>query len=256
MGYDVSYHPISENEINEWYFDRLHDIQQNHLESIQQLAKKYEVKDFFVNKYMNTLRAGVASLEDENKSFDKTHGFYVAVVQGFFRTYFYTRGSAFSFLLESNPEYQSYTKSWQDILQTEITCPVQNKIKDNYCSGVYMPCEQVKRLREDYENVSAVKEQLDELFSDGRIAVFLKAVDFCIDNQLGMLEATEVAEPNPVDLNKSESYSDFFNHCDKDGPYLYSEAVLEQIGEALEQSKNREPQQKSKKGIFSRFFKK
>lgn len=256
MGFDVTYHPINEDEIQEWYFDRLKDVKADNLTPVLELAKSFGTDDFYIDKYITTLRVGVTSLDNGNESFDKTHGFYIAVVQGFFRTYFYTRGSALSFLIDSNPEFQRYTKSWQDILHAGISCPIQNKIFENYCSGVYLPYEQVKRLHEDYENVPLIKEQVDLLFSHGRINVFLKAVTFCLDNHLGMLEATEVAEPNPMALNESQSFSDFFNHCDKDGPYLYQEAALMQIKEALDKSTKISSEQGKKKGFFSKLFNK
>ena len=256
MGYDISYHPINEDEIKEWYFDRLHDVKRNDLEPIQQLANKYGIKDFYVNKYITTLQAGVTSLENGNEPFDKTHGFYVAITQGFFRTFFYIRGSAFSFLIDKYSYFDSYTKSWQDIIGSEIDCPIQNKLTENYCSGVFIPHEQVIRLYDDYRNQHTVKEQIDEFFTHGRITVFLKAIAFCLDNRLGLLEATEVAEPNPMELNKSQSFSDFFNHCDKDGPYLYQEAALVQIGNTVEKSQNIKAGQSNKKGLFSKLFKK
>ena len=123
MGYDVTYHPINENEIKEWYFNRLREIGQNDFEKARQLIQKFAIKDFYADKYLTTLRAGVTSLAKGNEPFDKTHGFYTAVTQGFFRTFFYTRGAAFSFLTDEYREFQDYTKPWQEILATEITYP-------------------------------------------------------------------------------------------------------------------------------------
>ena len=60
------------------------------------------MEDFYAEKYLDTLRVGAETAPDE--LFDKSHGFYIAVVQGFFRDYYYTRGSAFSFLVEQKPE--------------------------------------------------------------------------------------------------------------------------------------------------------
>ena len=254
MGYDVTYHPISEIEMKKWYFDRLQEIKMGNLVPAQELAKSFGMQDFYIDKYITTLRAGVASKDNGRELFDKTHGFYVAVVQGLFRTYFYTRGSAFSFLIDEKPEFQKYTKSWQDILETVITCPLRNKITENYCSGIYLPYEQVKQLFEDYTQISGIKEALDTFFSEGRIDVFLKAVVYSLEHQLGLLEATEVAEPNPMDLNRSESYSDFFNHCDQDGPYLYRSAALQQLKEARPAAGEPRNHQLKKKGFFSNLF--
>ena len=103
MGYDVSFHPISPEEMREWYFTPLTWIQQGQEEKVLALAAQYGIEDFYAEKYLDTLRVGAET--ESNELFDKSHGFYIAVIQGFFRDYYYTRGSAFSFLAEEKPEY-------------------------------------------------------------------------------------------------------------------------------------------------------
>ena len=45
-----------------------------------------------------------------------------------------------------------------------------------------------------------------------------------------------MVEPNPIDLNRSESFSNLFN-CDTQGALIYAEIAAQQIGEAIERSK-------------------
>ena len=204
MGFDVSYHPISENEMREWYFNRLEEVRLNDMEYIRSLTQQFNMDEQCVKKYIHTLKTGADADSDLTVSFDKTHGFFVAVVQGFFRTYFYLRGSMLTSVIEKNPEFEQYSKPWKDILQTDISRPVANKITENYCSGVFLPHEQVERLYNDYTTIPLTKNMLDEEFCNGQIEVLLKAIRFCVDNRVGLLEATEVIEPNPLDLNQSE----------------------------------------------------
>ncbi|MDR1163969.1 MAG: hypothetical protein LBM17_09085 [Candidatus Accumulibacter sp.] len=250
MGFDVSFHPINENEIREWYFDAMSDDKK-----IDVLAREHDIDDFYREKYREVIRSGREI--DASEVFDVTHSFRVAVVQGFFRTYFYTRGSAFTFLIEQKPEYKKYLKPWKDILGREPGMRVHDQIIENYCGGVYIPPEQVAPLIEDYEKDETLKAALDGVFSEGNIAVFLKALNFAKDGGFGILEATEVVEPNPLDLNASVSYSNLY-HCDTEGPLLYSEIAARQIAEAIEMSKagqaNGESEDKPKKGFFSRLF--
>jgi hypothetical protein len=82
----------------------------------------------------------------------------------------------------------------------------------------------------DYQSHPTIKAELDTLFSDNRISIFLNALQYAKDRNLGLLEATEVVEPQPFDLNESKSYSNLFN-CDKDGPLLYQTTALKQIQE-------------------------
>ena len=223
MGWDISYHPISETQMQEWYFDVLEHP--NHIETV---IKRYELDDFYAEKYRNTME--VARSTEPNEIFDKSHGFYLAVVQGFFKNYFYTRGSALSFI--EQPAFRSYYRQWQEFIPASLlACEVHNQLIENYCSGVFLPHEGVCRLLEDYETVPAIRSELDAAFSHGRIQVLLKALHAAQAQKVGLLEATEVVEPNPMDLNRSTSYSNLY-HCDTEGPLLYQEAALEQLREA------------------------
>lgn len=48
----------------------------------------------------------------------------------------------------------------------------------------------------------------------------------------GLLEATEVVEPDPISPNESTSYSNLY-HCDRDGVYLYIDMAMKQIAQAM-----------------------
>ena len=136
MGYDVSFHPISPAEMREWYFTPLEWVKQRQEEKVLALAAQHGMEDFYAEKYLNTLRVGAET--EAGELFDKSHGFYIAVIQGFFRDYYYTRGSAFSFLMEEKPEYARYFTPWEQVTLSVFPNPVQNRIMENYCSGVYL----------------------------------------------------------------------------------------------------------------------
>ena len=125
MGYDVSFHPISPEEMREWYFTPLTWIQQGQEEKVLALAAQHGMEDFYAEKYLNTLRVGAET--ESNELFDKSHGFYIAVIQGFFRDYYYTRGIAFSFLVEQKPEYARYFTSWEQITPVSFPNPMQKQ---------------------------------------------------------------------------------------------------------------------------------
>ena len=56
MGYDVSFHPISPEEMQEWYFAPLTWVQQNQEEKVLALAAQHGINDFYAEKYLDTLR--------------------------------------------------------------------------------------------------------------------------------------------------------------------------------------------------------
>ena len=233
MGYDVSFHPISPEEIREWYFTPLTWIQQGQEEKVLALAAQYGIEDFYAEKYLDTLRVGAET--ESNELFDKSHGFYIAVIQGFFRDYYYTRGSAFSFLAEEKPEYERYFTSWDQVTPVSFPNPMQNRIIENYCSGVYLSPDQVMQLLKDMEQDPKVCEDLERIWSNGQIAVLKKALSAAAELGAGLLEATEVVEPNPISPNESTSYSNLY-HCDRDGVYLYIDTVSAQLADVIGKS--------------------
>lgn len=235
MGYDVSFHPISPDEIQEWYFTPLTWIQQGQEEKVLALAAQYGIEDFYAEKYLDTLRVGAETESDE--LFDKSHGFYIAVIQGFFREYYYTRGSAFSFLAEEKPDYARYFTPWAQVVPTAFPNPAENRIVENYCSGVYLSPDQVMQLLKDMEQDPKVCEDLERIWSNGQIAVLKKALSAAAELGAGLLEATEVVEPNPIYPNESSSYSNLY-HCDRNGVYLYMDLTMQQLAQAMEKEKD------------------
>lgn len=254
MGFDISYHPISKEQMEQWYFSKLNrDINTSLIEA-QKIAEDAGMDPFYINKYIDTLK--IAFDADQESTFEKTHGLYLAVVQGFFLTYFYTRGTGFSFLVESNPVMKQYITNWMDIKPAFITNFVEGSLSENYSGGVYIASEQVDKLLFDYENNDEIHTILNNFFEQN-LPVFLHALRYAKEHELGLLEATEVVEPNPTDLNKTTSYSNLFN-CDKEGAYIYQDTALKQIEEIMksQNTKTASTTKKEKKGFFGKMFKK
>ena len=62
-----------------------------------------------------------------------------------------------------------------------------------------------------------------------------KALVAAAELGVGLLEATEVVEPNPIRPNESTSYSNLY-HCDRDGVYFYMDAVRKQLEDVIRRS--------------------
>jgi len=123
MGYDISYHPINKDEMYEFYFNRLDELKSDDFSGIEAVAHKYGIGDFYLQKYKDTMC--VAANTTDTESFDKTHSYYLAVVQGFLRTFYYTRGTGFTFLIQQHEEMGTYTTSFSKILDRKIENPIQ-----------------------------------------------------------------------------------------------------------------------------------
>lgn len=167
MGYDISYHAIGKNEISRWYFEPLKLAQKGDFESIAKIARGAEMEEFYVEKYTDSFRT---ALEYSAKDiFNKTHGFHLAVAQGYFRKYFYTRGTAFSFLAEKDSRFKSYISDWRKVLPVEFLAgfggEIHNEIIENYCCGAYLDAASVQKLLRDYEAGGEVQSAANEFYA-------------------------------------------------------------------------------------------
>lgn len=252
MGFDISYHPICREQMNQWYFSLLNTVKSGEFSKLYEIGNDAGLDTKYTDKYISVMKVAAATKPDE--LFEKTHAYYLAVVQGFFLPYYYTRGTGFSFLIEEIPQMKGYTTSWNSIRPDDISCPVTDTISENYSGGVYISPEQVKRLLDDYENKSDIHKIISDFFEQNT-PVFLKALKYASKNGLGLIEATEVVEPNPTDLNKTVSYSNLMN-CDTDGVIIYRDAALKQIEEFMRmQEKDENTDKKKRGGFFKRLFK-
>ena len=245
MGFDISYHPISKAQMKLWYFERLHEVENENYDMIHKLGRESGVEECFIEKYIETMKVAI---EDKQDIFGKTHIYYLAVVQGFFQKYFYTRGTPISFLIEENPDIEKYITSWRDIKPDFINCLVTDSLAGNYSGGIYISPKQVKQLLSDLNHNNYINEIFNKFFATN-ISVFINALKYANEHDLGLIEASEVVEPNPIDLNNSICYSNLLN-CDIDGALIYRDIALKQIAEAIKEDANKE----EKKGLFRRVF--
>jgi hypothetical protein len=230
MGFDVSYHPISAQEMHEWYFDRLPEIRKNKKSKAKNIARESGMEAFYVKRYIELLRQAVAQFSGSGL-FESTHGFALAAIQGLFRQYYYTRGSSLTDLAEEDDTFLQYTTPITEALGFTPEEKVYGSLPSNYASGLWLSPKNVSDFLEGLESSPSLKESFLLCFPDGQSAVVLKALRAAFAEELGLLEASEIIEPNPFDLNSSSSISNLFN-CDSEGALLYQQVALGQIRDA------------------------
>lgn len=230
MGFDISYHPIRKDQIDQWFFEPLQALKNGESSLVQKVADEQSAqnKSFFAEKYIDVMRA--ISSKDSKVPSEKTILYGMAVISGFFTTYQYVRGTAYSFLLEEHPEMGKYCSPWKAFLPDWIAAPEHECITENYSSGIYMNPSQVKDLLTDYETKTTVSQILEDFF-ESNLEVFLTALRQAATSDAGIMEATEVIEVNPFDLNNSVCYSDIML-CDPQGAFIYQKVAEEQVKEA------------------------
>ena len=83
-------------------------------------------------------------------------------------------------------QYARYFTSWEQITPVSFPNPMQNRIIENYCSGVYLSPDQVIQLLKDMEQDPKVLEDLEGLWSNGQIAVLKKALSAAAKSGVGL----------------------------------------------------------------------
>ena len=92
MGYDITFHPIREEQMDAWYFSLLDSLAKGDTSRrLEAVAEDAGMDPFYINKYRDLMKYAAGTPPSER--FETTHGFYMAVVQGFFRKHYYVRGT-------------------------------------------------------------------------------------------------------------------------------------------------------------------
>ncbi|MDR1054230.1 MAG: hypothetical protein LBL39_08640 [Planctomycetaceae bacterium] len=191
MGYDVTYHPITREEMNEWYFEPLRDDT-----VIDRLAEKYGFLAENYRHFMQSVKKHITEAH-KNASFEQVHALMIAATQGLMRRYDYFRGSLMTFLVEEDKRFRKYVQSFAEFVPDKYKkMRFVGGIEENFCGGVYIPPEAVKVLIHDTENDPFVKNAMLKTFGDQEeLDRFLNLLHYAEENQFGVLEATEVVIP-------------------------------------------------------------
>lgn len=227
MGFDVTYHPVKAEEIAYWCIDRLPEFRQQNPDTIIKISEQHAFTEDDFRTYLNLL-SQIADFP-EDAPFELNLGYGCAAVSGMFRRYHYTRNNSLTKFIQDNPDASVHVGS----LKYDLGLTGENHTEvftENYSSGVWLSPEGVKGLM-TYLEEPKNREAFDASFPGGQAAVVLQALTEARDTESGMLEATDVIEPNPLDLDSSKSLTKLEN-CDPAGTLLYQEVAIQQLKDA------------------------
>jgi len=217
MDLSISYHPITQEQMREWYFNTFEDM--GAAEALALRIPKEQLKEHSLksveaynkNKYKEMIKR---SRELEYTSFNKWHGYFIAIVQGFFEKFYFVQGSALSGILDTS-FHSTYITPWAEVIPSDYIEDLQasSKLEGPYSAGAYMSPEQVTKLLHDYENDAYIKELLNEQFEGRKIDVFLAALKYAKENNQGLIEAAKVVEQSEGVFEEPSCFSNIFN-CD------------------------------------------
>jgi hypothetical protein len=230
MDLSISYHPITKEQMREWYFDTFEDMgaaETLKLKIPKEQLKKHaleEVEAFYSDKYKSMIQR---SRELDYDNFNKWHAYFIAISQGFFETFFFTHGSAISSIIDRE-FHDTYVTPWEEVVPSDYIedLRVSKKLEGAYSGGAYIGPEQVKQLLHDYENDSDIKELIDEQFEGKKVEVLLAALKYASENDQGLLEAAKVIHQSEELFEEPECFSNVFN-CDVLSAAVYTTELAE-----------------------------
>lgn len=224
MGYDITYHPASEADIQQVYFNQLaaNSVADGRLNLLSADDRQ---------RYLSIIEQGKQVKNTEH--FDTTHGYFAAIALGFFQKYYYIRGASLSFLLDTYPYYRQYISRWHKILPDfAFSQTVDNTIISNYSSGVYLSATGVNNLWHDYHHHAQIQLEL-EFYFDTDISQFLAALDDARKQNKGLLEATEVYSPSEGNCSSDQHLVVENNSVPEVNPNISLEKQYYQLVNAL-----------------------
>lgn len=205
MDEHITYHPITDAMIQAYAYYVFavdgRDVAAGHCDAI---AMDEAHKTHFIGLLETFAAAG-------EFPFDQTHGFNIALTQGFFGPYFYVNDGRLSSLGDI---IGSYATSWQQLLPEWASAEsAENRLLSRYSSGVFIPADQVARFMTDAHGDPALTEALGEHFPDEKLTVLWTALQTAHEQGAGLLEAAGAIVPDAVDLRASTCFSRYGN-CD------------------------------------------
>ena len=234
MDLSVSYHPISQEQMKQWYFDAFEDmgvVSTLKLRVPDEQLKEHTLEDvesYYMDKYKSMISR---SRELEYDNFNKWHAYFLAITQGFFEKFYFVHGCAISSILDKE-FHDTYVSDWTKVVPREYIedLHVTNKLQGAFSGGVYLCVEQVKKLLNDYENDSLIKEIMDEQFEGKKIEVILEALKYASENNQGLLEATKVIDQSDEIFQEPSCFSNLFN-CDVLSAAVYTKELADHYDE-------------------------
>lgn len=232
MDFSISYHPISQEQMKEWYFNVFEDIgaaETLKLRIPKEQLKKHtleELEAYYKDKYITIMKR---SRELDYDNFNKWHAYFIAIAQGFFEKFYFVHGSAISSIIDP-AFHDTYVTAWEEIIPSDYieNLSVSKKLNGAFSAGAYISPEQVKQLLSDYANDNAIKDLLDEQFTDRKIEVLLAALNYASENDQGLLEATKVIEQSTELFEEPSCFSNVFN-CDVMSAAVYTSNLAKQF---------------------------
>lgn len=228
MGFDITYHPMTPAEMQTWLFGRLAEARSQNFEEAARIAQAANLDEKSRKDWFGILKQA-AAWNNPQEPFEPTYGYALCAAQTFFVPYWYTRGLSFTFLADIHPVFERYLEA---LPASEIpdfpSNPTNPYITENWRSGAWMSAQTVGSLLSDLDTTAELKAMFESFYTDGQAEVVYACLRFAADSNRGILEASDVSEPNPLDITRSSTVGSLRN-LDMQGVAVYRNQAIAQL---------------------------
>lgn len=211
MGYDVTFHPVSLEEVQYFIFD-MFDRPKLADERASVLTRNTEKRERVLALYKDLWQWRDVAAWEEERRFGRTVGYLTAALCGFLHPYWYARGGPISFMLPFDPRVRDLFRPWPEVghgLVSRMPDSADGLLLTNYdASGFIVPAK-IPTLELVVLDIGRrlVAGELDPQvemtpygplirgFSDEGLQGLLKAIEYAEKHGLGMMEACDVVIP-------------------------------------------------------------
>lgn len=208
----ITYHPVSSAMVERYayyvYAEGGADLAAQHGDA---MGMGLAYRDHFVS-----LLAHFAATGDQ--PFDRSHGFNIALTQGFFGTYFYVFDARLSSLGEL---IAPYCTTWDQVLPDWPTAATAaNRLQGEYSSGTFLRADAVAQFMHDAHANPELTQALATHFPGSKLTVLWSALQAAVDEGAGLVEAAGVLVPDRHDLSATTCLARY-DQCDAASLHAY-----------------------------------
>jgi len=197
MGFDVTFHPVSESQLQRYLADVLadHSVAEQRAAELAPDPKERDVILKLYNAMPNWVK--------ERIPIANSFAMGAAIIAGFLHPYWYARGTAFTFLAEERlPEMVDVFVPLGKVIPALGGLPDRSRgmIRGNESASGLIPADGIKKASELLESLGQRRGRgglslLETVVDEEGLSSLRAVLEYCSANNLGMIEASDVVVP-------------------------------------------------------------
>lgn len=181
---NIGYYPIKKKEILE-IIKMVRLYKRKDYSSLDEIFKQHNVNQ---KKKEDVLKSFEECIKNSDELlFNKSYGLCIAKVQKIYRGNFIFKEKSITNLIQDIPELVQYRTPFSDFIKSD-KYKFFPELKITNSSGAYISYENIKKIRNNYDSNISLKAEMNNYYGTD-INKFIEVLDYCIENECGLLEA-------------------------------------------------------------------